>query len=569
MRHQDFYGIDHWICPRGTSAIGRIGHKNLILSAPEAVRDGALRFIYGCWQSPKGPDAALHEGRGSFSGIQIDPEKGIFSLVVDRRASEPIFYRQLDDRIYFAPEVKALLAIDPNGGEIDPAALASFLTAGHLFPHQTLHARIRKLPSCHSLDAKGGQWDVKEYWRFIPGSVPGSGSVDEKADELGKLVQESVSASTDDLGTTMTFLSGGLDSRYILACLHRDRRFRNERCHAVTWGEKNNVRGSDPEVAQKVVASLGRVDHKFMPRLSDLFGEWFREVNYYLDGLSELAVFHPHEFQIMKTIREQGFEKVIRGDEAFGYLGRRYSTESAWATIGIRPFHRVRHLPNLLKPEWYNKLDEANREDLAVLDRRFNGLDPTTLKDVIYFSQRVPTYLSQASYYKQIVLDQRNPLLSHELLDFYQTVPNSLRRHKNLFFRAFNRAFPTLGRIPYATSGGLENWGALMSGDTPLHHFMASEFQDSDSGIWDIIRQDRALELFRSLGTPSGERPPHPLARKARSLAREAVDKVFPARVDQMMMRRSQRRLPLPYLLLRILVLKDWHDRFFSGKAGT
>lgn len=120
-------------------------------------------------------------------------------------------------------------------------------------------------------------------------------------------------------------------------------------------------------------------------------------MNYLVDGLSEISVFHPHEYQIMKQLRAAGFTHVIRGVVAFDARGRRYYPESALTTIGFRPLRGLPHLPELVEPAWYREMCETNDTEFAALLDRFEGLDPTRLKDVIYFSQRVPTYLSQAA----------------------------------------------------------------------------------------------------------------------------------------------------------------------------
>jgi hypothetical protein len=159
-------------------------------------------------------------------------------------------------------------------------------------------------------------------------------------------------------------------------------------------------------------------------------------------------------------------------------------------------------------------------------------------------------------------------LLADPLLDFYQGVPNNLRRNKVLFFQTFEKAFPELGQIPYASKGGLENWGAILSQDTPMHHFFREELDDEKSGIWEIFDRQAAIQMFQSLGQAGGDSGPHPLVKSARGLMRELVDKVNPRKIDDLMLARSQRRLPRTTLLMRLMVLKDWHDRFYTRRGA-
>jgi hypothetical protein len=208
----------------------------------------------------------------------------------------------------------------------------------------------------------------------------------------------------------------------------------------------------------------------------------------------------------------------------------------------------------------------ASREDYSDLQDRFKGLDFTVMKDVAYFTQRVPTYLSQAGYYKQILFDQRNPLMSNELLDFYQKIPNSLRDNKKLFFRSFSQAYPDLAAIPYAWAESLEDWGALLTRDTPIRRFMADEFSDEKSGIWDVFDRAAVLSTFDSLASSSvGPRQSSRHALKAK--VRQVAGRVFPKQLDHARAQRSLARVPVTKTLLRIMVLKDWHDRFVSSRG--
>ncbi len=133
-----------------------------------------------------------------------------------------------------------------------------------------------------------------------------------------------------------------------------------------------------------------------------------------------------------------------------------------------------------------------------------------------------------------------------------------------LFFHTFVRAFPDLARIPYATDSATEDWGTIIAGDTALHRFMEQELHDENSGIWELFDRRRAVDLFEELGQSGGDQKANPLVKTVRGIVRKSANTFFPARVDAVMSCRSRKRLPVSALLLRLLVLKDWHDRFFA-----
>jgi hypothetical protein len=329
----------------------------------------------------------------------------------------------------------------------------------------------------------------------------------------------------------------------------------------------SDIKDGDPEVATLIARQL-KLDHEFIERRSDRFAEWFTEVNYLVDGLNEIAAFHPHEYQIMKHLRDRGTRRVIRGDEALGTIRPVETKIHAAALFLIRSFSGVDHLRTVVHDKWYQLAAEASDADIAMLLARYEDMNPGTFKDAVFFTQRLPNYMMAASYYKQIQFDHRNPLLSNAILDFYQCVPDSLRLGKRLAHSAFASAFPDLAAIPYAKRHGLEDWISMMGRDTPLRRYMQKQFLDRESGIWEFFDFDRVQELFSGLSSLGGRPQASRFLRSTRVTVRKALDAIFPLQMGSVMTKRARARLPIPKLLMRIMVLKNWHDQFVSGRSG-
>ncbi len=577
LKHLDSYATDRKVDPEGRWIIGRIGHQNLMSDDLQYVietQNISTRF-YGVLTGSRDRVKATASGSddpllgissesGYFSAFCIDGSKNRLALVVDRRASEPIFYIESKGVLFFAPEVKALIHLGISPGEINVEGLASFLGTGYLLPHQTLFSNVKKLTSRHALVIENSRYQEVEYWKYEPGSISYSGSGNSMKKELAELVQESI---LNDFGTakdTITFLSGGLDSRFILACIARSNPEQASSLHAVTWAEQIDIPQSDPEVAAVIAKELG-IHHQFKKRSHDQYETWFKETNYLLDGHSEVSAEHPHEFQIMKALHQQGFNRVIRGDEAFGLGGKVYSTESALANLLIRPFSGINTLSQVMHRNWYDRACSAGNESFETLKTQGAGMDPTDFKDVCYFSLRVPTYLSSAAYYKQILFDHRNPLLANELMDFYRSVPIDLRLNKKLFFRAFETAHPDLAKIPYSAVSGTEDWGALMAQDSPLRRMIQLELADDASGIWEIFDRQRVIELFNNISIASGTKKV-PAWKRPLLQIRSYATTAFPAQMGRIELERAQAKLGVSRLIFRIMILKNWHDTFYANR---
>ncbi len=577
LKHLDSYAIDQKIDPGGRWIVGRIGHQELMapdLKYTSGNRNVDTRF-YGVLSgnntelgrsisNQNDPLLGISSESGYFSAFCFDSSDNRLALVVDRRASEPLYYMESSGILYFAPEVKALLDLGVSPGSINTEGLASFLGTGYLLPHQTLFSNIKKLTSRHALVVEKLGCKEYEYWKYEPGSLSYSGSQQTMREELVELVKNSI---LSDFGTpedTITFLSGGLDSRYILSCIARAKPEQVSSLHTVTWAEQVDIPKSDPEVASVVAKELG-VHHQFKKRSHDEYETWFKETNYIQDGHSEVSAQHPHEYQIMKELHQQGFSRVLRGDEAFGLLGAVYSSEAALARIGIRPFSGIQTIEKILHKEWYEKLCSAGDAAFDTQKSKGDGMAPSDFKDVCYFSLRVPTYLSSAAYYKQVLFDHRNPLLANELMDFYQKVPTSQRLDKKLFFDAFKVAHPDLAKIPYSKVDGTEDWGAIMMENTPLRRMIVKELADESSGVWEIFDRNRVVHLFNNLSVSITSKKV-PVWKKPIRMVRSYASALLPAQVDRMELKRAQARLEVSQLIFRVMIFKNWHDTFFNGR---
>ena len=566
---------------RGGSAesgllVGRIGlaHLNPV---PWPVEDDAQiprSFVAGPLISGGADDPLAtttpRSWRGFFSAVLTDPRRQVTAIVADRRASVPVFHAMVGRWLLFAPEVKALLAAPSLGREPDEAALACLLAQGHLLGDQTLFRSVRRLRGGQLLLCEGRRVVVETYWRFAPGSAPDGTAPAELERELGRLVGDAAARNLGDPTRTVLFLSGGVDSRGILGGALAAAGGRGAALHTASWGAADGPAASDVAVAAAIARSVGTT-HRFIRRQVEHYGENFRRVNRMVDALSDIAAFHPHEHQIMVDLRAAGFERVLRGDEVFGWSYPATTLPGALALVNLRRLRDVQDAGSVIRPEhWATLADASDGAIDAALDE-VRSLDPNRAKDFLYFAHRLQCYLGTAGYYKQVELDQRNVLLDEPILDFLARVPERLRIDKKLYRDAMARTYPDLARLPLAQRDNLEDWTALLATGTPVRAYSLEELSDRSSGIWEYLDPAALWGLVEALGRPS-DGSPVPRSRPRipfRPLVRRALETVAPEVVFRIQARRSARstiRLGPTNLVLRALVLKDWHDTFVAAR---
>jgi hypothetical protein len=567
--------VDTWTDPNGRLAVGRVTPRQLPAGDwPDRanVDDRALVFLAGALRGgdlASGGLGALRSARGSFCAARWEPASHRLALAVDRRASRPLAYARVGSRLYFAPEVKALLAAPGFDKALDEAAIGLFLGAGYTLAHQTLFSGARRLGGGEVLVVEPGRVAVEPYWHYRL-SERGDGAREaELAEELATLVRRAVELELGDPERAVVFLSGGVDSRSIASIAQEVSKRRGTALATVTWAAPNARRGSDREIAQRVAEALG-TRHVFVERQVRGYGQRLAGVTYLLDGLTDIAAYHPHEHAVMRDLAARGVLAVLRGDECFGWEKSVGSLEEAWLSLNLRSPRRLRHLGAVVRPEVLARLSGAAEAALADASRAVEGEHPDNAKDLLYFRHRLQGYLGSAAYLKQVILDHRAPLVDDALLAFNARVPARLRAEKLLFCRTAARLSPELFRIPLARRGNLEDWGMLLASVSPVRKHVERELADVGSGVWDLFDPAALEAALPSLGGArrgAREACVEHIERGAKRAAHAALQ-LAPSVERAMHIRSCHIGLRIDQLCLRVMVLKAWHDLFVRGDGS-
>jgi asparagine synthase (glutamine-hydrolysing) len=156
---------------------------------------------------------------GIFAFAIWDTVKSELFLARDRLGVKPLYYHQtLDDRLYFASEVKALLAVLPRP-RVRHDVIGHFLSFLWVPDPDTMFEGVSKLPPGHYAIFRDGRLRVSQYWdmTFAPEERPLKEWSSLVRDGIGDAVLRQT-VSDVPLGS---FLSGGIDSSAIVAALSR------------------------------------------------------------------------------------------------------------------------------------------------------------------------------------------------------------------------------------------------------------------------------------------------------------------------------------------------------------
>ena len=219
--------------------VNRAGSFAAMQSAEPSLHGPAVAFCGECVDEPALTSSAgssllqrfAAEGagfvarlNGSFSGVLIDRPGGKVMLFNDRYGSERIYYHERGGLTFFASEAKALLAVAPETRAFDDQGVADFLAMGCPLDGRTLFRGVKQLPAA-SLWTFGAQASKAEKALYFN---PVQWEQQEPLDEaqfcsaLAQTLERVLPRHLSSVSKIALSVTGGLDTRMILACLPAD-----------------------------------------------------------------------------------------------------------------------------------------------------------------------------------------------------------------------------------------------------------------------------------------------------------------------------------------------------------
>jgi len=284
------------------------------------------------WED-KGPEL-VHDLRGMFTFALHDTTRRTLMLARDRAGKKPLYWHDDGQRIVFASELKALLADPSVPREVDPVAIADYLTFQYVPAPGCILRGVRKLPAGHRLlcDARGPR--VERYWE-LPFEPDHTISEADAVEGLRERLREAVRVRLMSDVPLGAFLSGGIDSSAVVALMTQVSSTR-VKTYSIGFEEEDF---SELTHARAVAEHLGTEHHELVvrPRALELLPRLVWGLDEPFGDASMVPTFHLSEMarsHVTVALSGDG------GDEAFAG----YSTY-AWA----RAYARVDVLPRALR----------------------------------------------------------------------------------------------------------------------------------------------------------------------------------------------------------------------------
>jgi len=508
------------------------------------------------------------ELNGSFLVVIYDEAKDLLLISTDRTASRPLLYVKTSRGFQFSPEIKGLLLNLDFNRRINEVALASFLTNGSCTGSHTLLQGVRILTPATTIiiETKTASINQHTYWEFLFDEHTIDRGKSYYIEQLSTLLKKVGKRAVDKTGDVAVLLSGGLDSRALLGCALEG----TSKISAVTWGETSDKKDSDALIARTICQNLN-IDHRFFalpPReLPSNAREWVYETEGMVDVLGNL----PGGSEIFEELRKS-FDVIIRGDHIFGY---RHSAANDTEALALYAFCSDRldpSLEKLLKPDVYQRLSRLYREEIDKITNECRLLYFDNRKDYYYYLLRIFRYHNHLGYYKRKYIEQRNPLLDNEILDFVLQLPSKYRVDRKLWSTTVTSTFPELAKFPIAEADNLPNWSKQFHQNEEIKDFVRSILIDdhsNDSGFFELFDSGN-LKLFLEscLNNKYSRR-----ALRGQLYASVTSSRLWSSKLGnsvrenivRYVLKGRRRSTPTHVMLMRLIILKLWYDQFLSS----
>ena len=416
--------------------------------------------------------------RGMYAFVIHDAKAGKLFGARDIFGIKPFYYCQTAaGDLMFGSEIKSFLEHPGFEKAVNKKALRPYLTMQFPATEETFFASVYKLPAAHcfTYDLASGEMSVRRYWD-ADFSDDDSKTFDQYVEECDRVVHESVAAHRIADVKVGSYLSGGVDSSYIAACLMPDETFSvgfdyenyNETNYAADLSERIGVKNYRKMInadeffdilptiqyhTDEPESNLSTVPIYFLAQLAS------EHVTVVLsgEGADELFAGYPYYEDVPSVARykrlvprpiRRALGSFVAGKPYF--KGRNFLLKGAempekWFT-GQAFIYRSDEIDQIVKPEYAGGPDafelcapiyERGKDFCDVSRRQFLDMNMWLPSDILLKADKMSMAHS---------LELRVPFLDKKVMEFAQHIPVKYRVNENgnkqVLRHAANRILP-------------------------------------------------------------------------------------------------------------------------------
>lgn len=435
----------------------------------------------------EGP-AMLSKLNGFFAFAVYDSHENAIFLARDRFGVKPLYYAVVEQRLVFASELKALVAMMPKPG-LDPVSAQLFFRKGYIPGPFTIYQDVLQLMPGYTMSGKDETLFSPEPWYSFPDpnvTMEPLPSYEKACEQVRGIIEDAVKLRMVADVPVGAFLSGGVDSSVVVACAAP----LNPQLHTFSIGYADEPYFDETRFAEAVAKHFGTQHTSFQLTNDDLLSA-LDDVLDYLDqpfadssalpvhilsrktreqvtvalsgdGGDELfSGYHKHMGEFL--IRQGGWKMDLAAQLApltallpasrQSWLGNKVRQLQKLARVQqLEPSERYRQLAGVTDDAWVQRLLKVGGTEAdARLQPFLKGITSTgTMNQVLEADMRLVLPFDMLTKVDMMSmansLEVRSPLLDFRLVDYVGQLPESYkidrRRKKKLLIDAFKSDLP-------------------------------------------------------------------------------------------------------------------------------
>ncbi len=399
----------------------------------------------------------VHKLNGNFSIVIWNGILEELLIVSDRYGLRPVYYTNNNGYLLFGSEVKAILQDKNFKKVIDNRSIIEFFSFGYILGNKTFFNGIELVPPGSIMTYKDGNISIEQYWDFDFNKIYNDYSENYYIDKLSKLIAQAVERQMKGNHRMSVLLSGGLDSRTILASIPREYSTIHGNIHTVTYGKKDC---NDAKFANILADELGTIHHFYEFKPEDISVN-IEELVYITDGM--LNIFNAPRMQTYKDISRYADVTLHGwiGDSTMGdflpesYLTRFIENQDSFSLFKrLCNYSSVDLLRNLFNNSYFPIVEKSYNLSKDYISNRGKNVELKTNR-LMYLNlkERQRRIISVGFIYMRNWVESRTPFTDHDYIDFSLTIPPELKLNKYLYKKMILKTFPQFKEIPYGSTG--------------------------------------------------------------------------------------------------------------------
>jgi len=426
-------------------------------------------------------DSCAAELNGIFHFIIYDKSTEQIKLFSDKFGLQPLYYSILPDGIVFGAEVKALLEDSRIVKTPDHRSFADFFHYGQVLGQKTLFKDVKLLApgSLLTFNLRELKDFTKQYWHLDNLFVKnGNYNLTASVDDTVSLLIQSIKSNSTNREILGLSLSGGLDSRGILAGLGMDA----ENIRTYTLG----LPGCADEILAEKMALAAKTDHEFV-LLNQAYLRDFENMAHNMIHLSD-GMYHPHESTEMLALeyfKSDRLKILLRGHG--GEIAKAALAYPVMVTPQIDSCSNSKEILNfifnstnlvtqnldpgkLFVSEFCDLIKESPVQSLRESCGNVSeSLAPADVCIYYYINEHIRRQVIASLDIFRTRIEIRMPYVDEAYLESLLTLPIKFRNTGEIHFELIKRCMPGLIKITNSNTGAPLDAG-------PLRLFLSDKF---------------------------------------------------------------------------------------------